>query len=214
MGKRGKTALVVGATGVVGRALVRQLCESPDHDQVIAWVRRPLPEPLHPKLVLRQVDFDQIAQLPTEAVDEIYCALGTTIQQAGSRERFLMVDVDYPSAVGAWGKRAGAERFLLVSAPNANLASRVFYLQAKGRAEQALRACDYPALDIFHPPIIVGDRPDQRRGEAWAIRVYKWLPRSVLPSYRPMTGDAIAAAMIAVARQGGLGTQVHRLRVG
>lgn len=60
----------------------------------------------------------------------------------------------------------------------------------------------------------MGDRPDQRRGEAWAIRVYKWLPRSVLPSYRPMTGDAIAAAMIAVARQGGLGTQVHRLRAG
>lgn len=133
-----KTALIVGATGVVGRELVRELAERPDYGKIILWLRREWPEP-HPKIEARVVDFARIAEMPSEKVDEIFCALGTTIKQAGSRERFWQVDVVYPEAVGRWGKAAGAKRFLLVSAPNANSSSRVFYLRARGRRSRHCR---------------------------------------------------------------------------
>lgn len=205
-----KTALVVGATGVVGRELVRQLCAHPAYVRVIAWVRSPWPQ-AHPKLDVWVLDFDRIGQIPAEAVDEIYCGLGTTIKQAGSRERFLKVDVDYPTAVGQWGRRAGVPRFLLVSAPGANPHSQVFYLRAKGQAEQALKDCGYPVLDIFHPPLIAGERPDKRTGERLMIAVFRHLPPSWFAAYRPMSGAEIAACIIDVAQQAGQGVHTHRL---
>lgn len=206
-----KTALVVGATGVVGRELVRQLCENPAYGKVIVWLRRPLPW-THAKLDTRLVDFQKIAMMPPEPVDEIYCALGTTIKQAGSRAQFLQVDVQYPAAVGQWGRGAGVPRFLLVSAPGADTRSRLFYLRAKGQAEQALKDCGYQTLDIFHPPLIAGERADRRLAERLAIALFRCLPHNWLGSYRPMTGAQIAERMIAVAQHQTHGVQLHRLR--
>lgn len=206
-----KTALIAGATGVVGRELVRQLCAHPAYGKIIVWARRP-PDIEHPKLDVRIIDFAHIAAIPAEPLDEIYCALGTTIKQAGSRAAFLKVDVEYPAALGAWGRRAGVPHFLLVSAPNADPEARLFYPKAKGLAEQALRACAYPALDIFHPPLIAGERADKRRAETLAIRLFACLPRGWLADWRPMSGSAIAQEIIAAAQHRTDGTRIHRLR--
>ena len=90
----GKSALVLGATGVVGRELVRELCESPGYDEVEVWARREIGF-CHPKLHARIIDFEGISDIAPHKFDEIFCALGTTMKQAGSREAFLRVDVDY-----------------------------------------------------------------------------------------------------------------------
>ncbi len=109
-----KTALVVGATGAVGRELMAQLCAHPAYDKVTAWVRRPLAAADIPlacagaKLQVRQIDFERLADIAPETNDEVYCALGTTIKQAGSQEAFWRVDVDYPIALAQWAKKAGA----------------------------------------------------------------------------------------------------------
>ena len=102
-----KTALVVGATGAIGRALVRQLCEMrPDYGRVLAWTRRPL-HYSHDKLfVEEEVDFDRMDKMPPERVQDIYCTLGTTLKQAGSEEEFLHVDVGYPRLLAKWGRSA------------------------------------------------------------------------------------------------------------
>ena len=83
----GKSTLVLGATGVVGRELVRELCESPGYDEVEAWVRREIGF-CHPKLHARIIDFEGISDIAPHKFDEIFCALGTTMKQAGSREAF------------------------------------------------------------------------------------------------------------------------------
>ncbi|MGR3807328.1 NAD-dependent epimerase/dehydratase family protein [Pasteurella testudinis] len=169
-----KTALVVGASGVVGRELVKGLCAHPDYAKVIIWLRRPLAFE-HPKLQQQIIDFEHIAEQPHIAVDEVFCALGTTIKQAGNRAQFLKVDVEYPTAVAAWAKHAGATALFLVSAPHANPDSRIFYLRAKGQAEQQIRALDYPKLAIFHPPLIIGERRDKRRGQKNRLAVGRLL---------------------------------------
>ncbi|WP_298790305.1 NAD-dependent epimerase/dehydratase family protein [uncultured Campylobacter sp.] len=98
-----KSALVLGATGVVGRELVRELCEGPGYDEVEAWVRREIGF-CHPKLRARIIDFEGISDIVPHKFDEFFCALGTTMKQAGSREAFLRVDVDYVYAAAKWGK--------------------------------------------------------------------------------------------------------------
>ena len=107
---------MLGATGVVGRELVRELCESPGYDEVEAWVRREIGF-CRPKLRARIIDFEGISDIAPHKFDEIFCALGTTMKQAGSREAFLRVDVDYVYAAAKWGKAAGVRRFVLVSSP-------------------------------------------------------------------------------------------------
>ncbi|AZI13779.1 hypothetical protein ACU6T4_00120 [Avibacterium paragallinarum] len=93
-----KTALIVGATGVVGKALVELLCEDPHYQQIILWVRRAVTFS-HPKILVQQIDFDQLENITMPTVDEVFCTLGTTLKKAGSKAQFLKVDVQYPIAL-------------------------------------------------------------------------------------------------------------------
>ena len=190
-----KSALIVGATGVVGRELVQQLCQHPDYDLVVAWVRRPFNFE-HPKLQVEIIDFDQLGEMPLRAFEEIDGALGTTIKLAGSKDAFRKVDFVYPVQLAEWGKRAGTPTFVLVSAPGANPDSSFFYLKTKGETEEAVKACDYSRLFVCHPPIIEGNRPDRRLGEELSIRFFKCLPKRWVAKYYPMRGADIAAAIL------------------
>ena len=190
-----KTALVVGATGAVGRELVRQICEMrPDYGRVIAWVRKPL-NYRHAKLF----------------VEDIYCALGTTLKQAGSEEAFLQVDVEYPKALAQWGRKAGARCFVLVSAPDASRSSKHFYLRAKAKAEKAVRAAGFRSLVIARAPLIDAQRQDFRWTELLGIAAFGLFGR-LLPGkydkYRPMSAGAIAQAILAATQEPRPGEQV------
>jgi len=206
-----KSALVLGATGVVGRELVRELCESPGYDEVEVWTRREIGF-CHPKLRARIIDFEGISDIAPHKFDEFFCALGTTMKQAGSREAFLRVDVDYVYAAAKWGKAADARRFVLVSSPGANEGSPIFYLRAKGRIERCASELDFENLQIAHLPIILGERSDARPLERLAVAVFKLLPACVFGKFRPLSGASIARAMINAARSDACGVQIYEPR--
>ena len=187
----GKTALVVGATGAVGREIVHGLCENENYDKIIVWARREL-KFSHEKLETQIVNFSDVKNMPPREIDEIFCALGTTMKQAGSREAFLRVDVDYVYAAAKWGKAAGVRRFVLVSAPGASEGSLSFYLRAKGRIERRVSELGFDSLQIVRPPIILGERSDTRLLERLAAAVFKLLPACVLGKFRPLSGAHIA----------------------
>ena len=207
----GKTALVVGATGVVGRELTRELCESPGYDEVEAWVRREIGF-CHPKLRARIIDFEGISDIAPHKFDEIFCALGTTMKQAGSHEVFLRVDVNYVYAAAKWDKAAGVRRFVLVSSPGASEGSLSFYLRAKGRIERRVSELGFDSLQIVRPPLILGKRSDTRPIERLAAAVFKLLPACVLGKFRPLSGASIARAMINAARSDARGVQIYEPR--
>ncbi len=128
----GKTALVVGATGVTGREIVRGLCENENYDKIIVWARREL-KFSHEKLETQIVNFSDVKNLPPREIDEIFCALGTTMKQAGSRGQFYKVDVSYPVNIAKWGIASGARRFALISSQGADERSRFFILEPRAR---------------------------------------------------------------------------------
>lgn len=116
------TAVVAGATGLVGRELVRQLLEHPSYSQVIALVRRELTFS-HPKLKEIIVSFDRLEdELDEEQLrnSHVFCALGTTIKNSGSKEAFRKVDYAYPLALGRAANRFSAARFVIVTAMGSN----------------------------------------------------------------------------------------------
>ena len=207
----GKTALVVGATGAVGRETLRGLCESENYDKIIVWARREL-NFSHEKLETQIINFDEIKDIRPREVDEIFCALGTTMKQAGSRGQFYRVDVSYPVNIAKWGIASGARRFALISSQGVNERSRFFYLRAKGKAEKKIAALDYESLQIARLPAIKSEREQVRMGELFTIWLFGLLPKFILTNYRPMSAKDIAAAVIAAAQTDAKGVQIYHPR--
>ncbi len=192
-----RTVAVAGATGLVGRCLVQQLCAQPSVAVVHTLGRRPL-DLQHPKLQQHVVDVTALPALPP--LDEIYLALGTTIRQAGSQARFRAVDFDANLAVARAAQASGARRAGLVSAMGANARSSVFYSRVKGELEEALAALNFETLVIARPSMLRGDRDalgqPVRAGERRWARLDAWL-RPLIPSnLRAIDAADVAAALV------------------
>lgn len=197
-----RTALIAGASGLVGRYLLDQLLGSPDYARVVAVVRRPL-DVEHPKLVEVVARFDALEQLPEPLRgDDAFCCLGTTMRQAGSREAFQAVDQGAVLAFAWAAQRGGARRFALVSSMGANPASRFFYARVKGETERALQVMGFAALDLFRPSLLVGPRSDYRFGERLsAAGLALSRPFLIGPwrKYRAIHAATVARAMVRAA---------------
>ena len=172
--------------------------------RVVALGRRDVPAPAgipaaqRAKLHARIVDFAnlRVAADAFAGIDQVFCALGTTIRQAGSRERFREVDHDYPLECARLGLAAGATHFLLVSAVGADPDSRVFYNSVKGQLEQDVGALGYRCVTVVRPSLLLGDRAEFRLGEEVAKRLAWAFPRR----YRPVRASDVARSLVAASR--------------
>ena len=191
-----RTALLIGATGLVGSFVLERLLASPRYARVVVWARREIGKS-HPKLEVEIVDFERLAQRRLEA-DDVFCCLGTTIRQAGSQKAFHHVDFDYPVALAGAAARSGAKRFLVVSALGANKRSRVFYNRVKGEMEEAVRIAAVPKTTIVRPSLLAGPRAESRLGERIGLALGALLG-PLLGKYRPIHAEHVAAAMIRAA---------------
>lgn len=206
MEKQGKIALVLGATGLVGSELVEQLLHSPHYREVVALVRRPL-ERQHPQLRAEIIDFDQPDAAQIRG-DDLFCALGTTLRQAGSQDAQYKVDCMYPAQIGLLARQQGVRQYLLVSSLGADAESSNFYLRTKGDLEGKIRGLQFENFVIARPSLLLGERAGFRPLEAISsvfARLFKpFLPRK----YRGVAASKVAAALIALANQDLQGVQV------
>jgi len=206
-----RTALLAGATGLVGSHCLSQLLSDAAYGRVVAVVRRPLPMN-DPKLDTRVVDFDRLAAADLPPVDDVYCALGTTIRRAGSRDAFRRVDHDYVVALARRAAERGAARFVLVSAIGADARSLVFYSRVKGETDRDVVSVGFDAVHLLRPSFLVGERSQNRPGERLMIRLFSGLAPVLigpLRRYRPIAAAAVARAMRVVALRDDRGVHVH-----
>ncbi|MEO5883859.1 MAG: NAD(P)H-binding protein [Caldimonas sp.] len=205
-----RRALLAGATGLVGRALLPLLLRS--HASLELLLRRTAPElGAYPRVRLHVVDFARLADdLP--AVDDVFIALGTTLAVAGSEAAFRAVDFDAVVATARTARKAGATRLALVSALGADASSRVFYNRVKGEAEAAVAGLGFASVSIARPSLLLGDREalgqPARRMEALAMRFAGPLSRIVPRSVRPIAVADVAAALVAATARGEPGVHI------
>ncbi|HEX9981829.1 MAG TPA: NAD(P)H-binding protein [Thermoanaerobaculia bacterium] len=203
-----RRVLLLGSTGLVGRELLSQLLADPGVAGVTAIVRRPSGMQ-HAKLSEHVFPLTEMERhVDLFAVDQIFCALGTTIKDAGSQAAFRVVDYDMPVNAAKLGRAQGATHYLLVSALGASAQSRVFYSRVKGEAERDIIATGYPSVTIAQPSLLLGDRQKRRLGEEIA-KPLGWL---FPPKYRPIEGRDVARALVEAARENRAGVRVMESR--
>ncbi|MEO8164182.1 MAG: oxidoreductase [Betaproteobacteria bacterium] len=195
---RPKKALLAGASGLVGAHVLARLLAHPAYAQVEVLVRREL-SIRDPKCIQRIVDFERLDSAPHPQADDVFCCLGTTLKQAGSRDAFRRVDHDYPVALARLALAGGARQFLMVSALGARANAGVFYSRVKGETEQDIGALRLPRVVFMRPSLLLGERRDKRPGERAGIVISKLIApllRGPLRKYRPIHADDVAAAML------------------
>ncbi len=199
-------ALVIGATGLVGKTLTQQLLDSNYYTSVRVLVRRKT-FTSHPKLHEVVVDFDSLADCFCVA-DHVFCTLGTTIKRAGSKQAFRKVDFEYPLTFAKKCLQGGSRVFCLVTAMGADSKSLIFYNQVKGNIEDAVTELPIPQIGIFRPSMLLGNREEHRLGESIGQRVMEIFDFLIPAKYKAISVDKVARAMVLFAQQQQLGVTI------
>ena len=204
-----RTALVAGATGLVGKEILALLLADSNYSAVHAVGRR-APNAKHPKLVVHLSS--SLINWASPAVDDVFIALGTTIKAAGSKAAFKAIDADAVLAIAGAAKAAGATRLAVVSAMGADPKSGVFYNQVKGEMEAAVSTLGFGSVVIARPALLQGDREElkqpQRPAEKLSLLAFKLL-KPLMPlipaNYRSIESSSVARAMVSTLQTAGKG---------
>ena len=201
-----KTAIVLGATGLIGNLLTHRLIDSPFYEKVKVLVRKSLGWQ-HPRLQEVVFDFDHPNGLLTQA-DDIFCCLGTTMKKAGSKDAFRKVDYQYPLDVARSGLANGAQQLAIVTSMGADTNSTFFYNRVKGEVERDLTALNYPTLLIFRPSPLLGNRSETRFGERLAEGAMRLFDPLIPAKYKGVEAAKVANAMLTTTQEGLVGKHV------
>eukprot|EP00697_Spironema_sp_BW2_P002662 gnl/Spiro4/13542_TR7213_c0_g1_i1.p1 gnl/Spiro4/13542_TR7213_c0_g1~~gnl/Spiro4/13542_TR7213_c0_g1_i1.p1 ORF type:complete len:262 (-),score=52.26 gnl/Spiro4/13542_TR7213_c0_g1_i1:158-943(-) len=209
-------AVVLGASGAVGREVCKHLVLSPDFVEVVCLVRRlsgfgrkslNSSEPLSPaefegKIVERAVDFSRREEFEVHfvGIDVVFCCLGSTMNAAGSEDKFREIDQLFVVDIARIAKRAGVKYFSYVSSIGANPQSGMFYFRVKGETEQQLMQIHFRSLSLFRPSVLIADRAECRCGESCAVFCLKYLLCLCMcccSHYDAIPVSVVAGAMVA-----------------
>ena len=199
-----RSAIVVGATGLTGASLVKQLCENEAYISVTVLARKK-PDFEHPKLEVKIRSFERLEENDIEFAHELYCCLGTTIKKAGSKGEFEKVDFEYPLYIASLAKKRGIPHMLVITAMGAKENSPFYYNRVKGKLEQALIELNLQRLSIIRPSLLIGNRGEFRFGEKvgeFALKITKPLLVGPLKRTRAIEASQVAKAMIVIALYG------------
>ena len=194
-----ETAIIIGATGLTGSALLNKLLNDDNFNRVISFSRKQI-KLTHPKLIQHTIDFNQLNNYKDLIKgDVVFCCMGTTIKTAGSQEAFKKVDLIYPTEFAKIAKQNGVKAFYLQSSLGADSNSNNFYLKTKGEAEHKIQQLNFMSFAVFKPSILLGKRFEFRFGEfvvKVVMRLFSFLFIKKLKRYKAIHANQVAIAMI------------------
>jgi uncharacterized protein YbjT (DUF2867 family) len=199
-----KTAVVFGATGMVGREIVNELCDSHEYSKVIAVVRSTL---LISNVKLEQlqiIDYSELGQYKSQLNASTYfCCIGTTIKIAGSQEAFRRVDHDIPQQIAQLAQELSVASLVVISSIGARADAANFYLRTKGEMENSISKTYSGNLKIVRPSLLMGNHTEFRFAEKFStvfMKVLGWLFVGSAKKYRGIYAGDVAKAMIKAVR--------------
>ena len=214
--KNNKTALVFGASGLVGGHLLEDLAQNENYQKVKSFGRRKLGvnDGKTEEIV---IDFNNMSESGHLIKgNDVFICLGTTIKAAGSQEAFRKVDFEYVYQAAQIAVQNGASQILLVSSAGADANSSIFYNKVKGEIEDAIKQMPFWAVRIFQPSLLLGDREKKRFTEEIGQSIGRFLNRfttDLFDLYQPVEAENVARAMVVAAQELEGGEKVYQSHV-
>ena len=196
-----KTALLFGASGLVGGHLLNQLISNNNYSKIKVFVRS-VPEIIDPKIEIIETDFNNLENHKEDIKgdDSFYC-IGTTKQNSSDKNEYKRVELEIPKQIAQIAKANSVNSFVFVSSGYADPKSSGDYLKFKGEVEEELKRLNFPKLGIMRPSFLLGDRKEKRIGEKIGIFVFKLLSPlflGPLKKMKPIQSATVAKAMITI----------------
>ena len=207
-------AVIIGATGLIGNSLVKQLLNDSSFSKITILVRT-WNDISHPKLEVIPVNFNNLDELRKKLPigDTIFCCIGTTQKKVkGDKDAYRKIDFDIPVNIAQLGIEKGYRKYVLVSAVGANSQSSNFYLRLKGQVEEAINKLPFEAITIFRPSVLKGKRKEKRIGERIGIllvKTFSFLLTGKRSIYKAIQADEVARAMLVSATQNKKGIVIN-----
>ena len=201
-------AIVIGATGAVGKELVRALLDDARYTEVAVFVRRD-PGVTHPKLTAHVINFEQPDTWRAFVTgDVLFSALGTSLKQAGSKEAQRRIDYDYQHMFAEAAHANGVPHLVLLSSLGADSRSPIFYLRLKGELDDAVQRLGFDTVHIVRPPSLI--RPEAKRlGETAVVKILQGLNAvGIAKNLAPMSVDTVARCMMEIGTENHGGVQI------
>ena len=199
-----KTALLFGASGLVGSHLLNQLIKDTNYSKIKLFVRS-VTETIDPKVEIIKTDFNNLQNHKEDVKgDDCFFCIGTTKQNSSDKDEYRKVELDIPKEIAKIAKLNLVNSFIFVSAIYANPNSSGDYVRFKGLVEEELKRLNFPKLALMRPSFLMGDRKEKRVGEKIGIFVFKLLSPLLLgpiKKMRPIHSETVAKAMIKAANE-------------
>ena len=199
-----KTALLFGASGLVGSHLLNQLISNNNYSKIKLFVRSTI-EIDDPKIEIIQTDFDNLANHKEDIIgDDCFFCIGTTKKNSPDKKEYKRVELDVPKQIAQIAKSNSVNSFVFVSSGYADPKSSGDYLKFKGEVEEELKRLNFLKLGIMRPSFLLGDRKEKRVGEKIGIFVFKLLTPLLLgplKKMKPIHSEIVARLMIRVANE-------------
>ena len=199
-----KTALLFGASGLVGSHLLNQLIKDTNYSKIKLFVRS-VTEIIDPKVEIIKIDFNNLQNHKEDVKgDDCFFCIGTTKKNSSDKDEYRRVELDIPKEIAKIAKLNLVNSFIFVSAIYANPNSSGDYVRFKGLVEEELKRLNFPKLALMRPSFLMGDRKEKRVGEKIGIFVFKLLSPLLLgpiKKMRPIHSETVAKAMIKAANE-------------
>ena len=196
-----KTALLFGASGLVGNHLLNQLISNNNYSKIKLFVRSTI-DISDPKIEIIQTDFNNLENHKEDIIgDDCFFCIGTTKKNSPDKNEYRRVELDVPKEIAQIAKSNSVNSFVFVSSGYADPKSSGDYLKFKGEVEEELKKINFPKLGIMRPSFLLGDRKEKRVGEKIGIFVFKLLSPlflGPLKKMKPIHSATVAKAMIAI----------------
>ena len=193
-----QSVVVLGATGMVGSALVELLLADARVSEIRILSRRPLSY-AHAQIKVFETDLHHPTAAAFENAAALYCCIGTTRKKTPNRDTYRSIDHGITFAAATAAKEAGIPEVHLISAIGANSSSKIFYNHLKGEIEADLSGLNFTRTNIYQPALLIGERKEKRAGEKFAQWISPFLDRLLnekVMKYHSIRAQQLASGML------------------